>query len=44
MANPQESHRKDPAPASVPALKASIRISPQGVGVLDGIDGYELSK
>jgi hypothetical protein len=44
MPKPQESHRKDPAPASVPALKASIRFSPQGVGAVDGIDGYKLAK
>jgi len=44
MAKPQESHRKDPAPASVPALNASIGFLSSGVGALDGNDGYEFAK
>src|SRR4051812_29049874 len=32
MPKPQESHRKDPAPASVPALKASISFLSSGGG------------
>jgi hypothetical protein len=44
MPKPQESQRKDPAPASVPAEKASIRFSPQGGGALDGIERYKLAK
>src|SRR5919108_1929321 len=33
MAKPQESQRKEPAPARVPALNASIGMSLLGVGV-----------